>query len=67
MARGEPCGHHYGKACAIALAGHLPAFDNVACAMQALAPRREHCGCRIIGRGVEADGPIDGYAHGARP
>jgi hypothetical protein len=53
------------KAFEISLAGHLHRFDNFACAIQALAPTCEHCGCRIIGRGVEADGAMDGYAHRA--
>jgi hypothetical protein len=33
-------------------------FDSFECAIHALAPTCEHCGCRIIGHGVEASGRI---------
>jgi hypothetical protein len=32
------------------------AFDSFKCAIHALAPTCQHCGCRIIGHDVEADG-----------
>jgi hypothetical protein len=31
-------------------------FDSFECAIHALAPGCEHCGCRVIGHGVEANG-----------
>jgi Rieske Fe-S protein len=40
------------------MAGHRYAFDSFECAIQALAPECAHCGCRVIGHGVEADGQI---------
>jgi Rieske Fe-S protein len=36
-------------------AGETHVFDSFECAIQALAPVCEHCGCRVIGHGVEAD------------
>ena len=33
------------------------------CAIHALAPTREHCGVRVIGHGVEADGHFYCCAH----
>jgi hypothetical protein len=33
-------------------------FDSFECAIQALAPTCSHCGCRIIGHGVEDDGTM---------
>jgi hypothetical protein len=44
------------KAFEISLAGQLYTFDSFECAIQALAPTCEHCGCRILGHGVEAHG-----------
>jgi hypothetical protein len=38
-------------------------FDSFECAIQALAPRCEHCACRIIGHGVEAEGKYFCCAH----
>jgi hypothetical protein len=31
-------------------------FDSFECAIHKMAPVCEHCGCRIIGHGVEAEG-----------
>jgi hypothetical protein len=44
------------KAFEISLAGKLSTFDSFECVIQALAPTWEHCGCRILGYGVEAQG-----------
>jgi len=33
-------------------------FDSFECAIHALAPTCAHCGCRVIGHGVEAGGQI---------
>src|SRR3712207_6983387 len=41
-------------------------FDSFECAIHMLAPTCEHCGCRIIGHGVEADGRIFCCAHCAQ-
>ncbi len=38
-------------------------FDSFECAIHALAPRCAHCGCAIIGHGVEAQGAIFCCAH----
>jgi hypothetical protein len=50
----EVCGNEYDKAFEIAMAGKRHVFDSFECAIQALAPRCAHCGCRIIGHGTEA-------------
>jgi hypothetical protein len=55
MARCEVCGNDYDKTLSVTPAGggtHV--FDSFECAIQALAPRCAHCGCRVIGHGVEA-------------
>lgn len=41
-------------------------FDSFECAIRAVAPRCAHCGCNIIGHGVESDGTHYCCAHCAR-
>jgi hypothetical protein len=55
MARCETCGNDYDKAFEIAMAGSKHTFDSFECAIQKLAPKCAHCGCKIIGHGVESD------------
>jgi hypothetical protein len=38
------------------MAGKTHTFDSFECAIQKLAPTCAHCGCRIIGHGLEDDG-----------
>ena len=59
----ETCGNTYDKAFEVVMAGKKHVFDSFECAIQALAPRCVHCGCRIIGHGVEEDGAIYCCAH----
>ncbi len=59
----EVCGNQYDKAFEISMAGKRHVFDSFECAIQALAPRCAHCGCRIIGHGVEAGGRTFCCAH----
>ena len=54
----ETCGNSYDKAFEIIYAGKSHSFDSFECAIQALAPTCEHCQCRIIGHGLEADSRI---------
>ena len=63
MAVCEVCGNEYDKAIEITVAGGHHVFDSFECAIHALAPRCEHCGCRVIGHGVEADGRFFCCAH----
>lgn len=60
----EVCGNEYDKAFEIRVAGgdsHF--FDSFECAIHALAPTCSHCGCRIVGHGVEEGGDIFCGAH----
>lgn len=59
----EVCGNDYDKTMEITAAGATHVFDSFECAIHALAPRCEHCGCRVIGHGIEADGRIFCCAH----
>ena len=49
----EVCGNAYDKAFQVILQGRTHTFDCFECAIQMLAPVCKHCGCRIIGHGVE--------------
>jgi hypothetical protein len=67
MPRCELCGNDYDKTLSVALAGAAArTFDSFECAITALAPKCGHCGCRIIGHGVEAGGSMYCCAHCAR-
>jgi hypothetical protein len=67
MAVCEVCGNDYDKAFEVSVAGSAPrTFDSFECAIHALAPSCPHCGCKIIGHGVEADDAIYCCAHCAR-
>jgi hypothetical protein len=54
----EVCGNDYDKAFQVTVGGESHTFDSFECAIHLLAPQCEHCGCRVIGHGVEADGSI---------
>jgi hypothetical protein len=59
----EVCGNNYDKAFEVRMGGKTHVFDSFECAIQALAPTCAHCGCRVIGHGVEAGGVIYCCAH----
>ncbi|MBA3422442.1 MAG: hypothetical protein H0U12_11245 [Thermoleophilaceae bacterium] len=63
MAQCEVCGNDYDKAIEVTAAGGTHTFDSFECAIHALAPTCEHCGVRVIGHGVEADGRFFCCAH----
>jgi hypothetical protein len=54
----ESCGNSYDKAFEVVMGGTSHTFDSFECAIQALAPTCPHCGVKIIGHGLEADGKI---------
>lgn len=58
MAQCEQCGNHYDKSFEVVFSGRPHVFDSFECAIQALAPACGHCGCKVIGHGVEAQGDI---------
>lgn len=67
MARCEVCGNDYDKTLSVSVAGGAAhTFDSLECAITALAPNCEHCGCRIIGHGHEAHDKMFCCAHCAR-
>lgn len=66
MARCDVCGNEYDKTFQVVRGAETRTFDSFECAIHALAPTCEHCGCRVIGHGVEADGSIFCCAHCAQ-
>ncbi len=58
MAVCDVCGNDYDKAFEVVSAGERRTFDSFECAIHALAPVCGHCGCRVIGHGVEAGGRL---------
>ncbi len=66
MAKCEVCGNDYHLAFQVIAAGERHTFDSFECAISRLAPECDHCGCRIIGHGVEADGSFYCCANCAR-
>ena len=66
MAKCEVCGNEYDKSFEVIAAGSRHTFDSFECAIHKLAPICAHCGCRIIGHGVEAAGSFYCCANCAR-
>ena len=63
MAVCEVCGNDYDKSFDVHQLGERHTFDSFECAIHALAPVCGHCGCRVVGHGVEAGGAIFCCAH----
>ena len=63
MATCEVCGNDYDRAFEVVMAGESHVFDSFECAIHALAPLCAHCGCRIVGHGVQAGNTIYCCAH----
>jgi hypothetical protein len=62
----EVCGNDYDKAFEVTLAGRRHVFDSFECAIHALAPKCEHCHCKIVGHGIESSGRYYCCAHCAK-
>ncbi len=58
MAQCDVCGNTYDKTFTVTMAGKAHTFDCFECAVHALAPVCPHCGCRVIGHGVEQGGTV---------
>jgi hypothetical protein len=63
MAVCELCGNDYDKAFEVTIGGESHTFDSFECAIHSLAPTCSHCGVKIIGHGIEADGTFYCCAH----
>jgi hypothetical protein len=52
------CGNDYDKTFEVIAHGRTYTFDCFECAIHELAPTCGHCGCRVLGHGVEEDAKI---------
>lgn len=59
----EVCGNDYEKTLEIIVNGISHYFDCFECAIHALAPQCDHCGCKIIGHGMEGEAGMYCCAH----
>jgi hypothetical protein len=66
MARCEVCGNDYDMAFEVHAQGAVHVFDSFECAIHGMAPECEHCGCKVIGHGVQSDGRFFCCAHCAQ-
>ena len=66
MAQCEVCGNEYDKTMEITRERETHTFDSFECAIHAMAPTCDHCGCRVIGHGIEAGGSVYCCAHCAQ-
>ncbi|MBC7301009.1 MAG: hypothetical protein H5T78_08645 [Nocardia sp.] len=66
MAVCETCGNDYARAFTVSRDGKSWTFDSIECAASKLAPSCAHCGCRVLGHGVEHDQTVYCCAHCAR-
>ena len=66
MAQCEVCGNEYDKAFQVVRGDETRTFDSFECAIHAMAPTCDHCGCRVIGHGIEAGGSVYCCAHCAQ-
>jgi len=62
----DVCGNDYDKSFEIRVGDDRYTFDSFECAIHRMAPTCEHCGCRVIGHGVELDGSFFCCANCAR-
>ncbi len=53
MTQCEICGTENEKNFTVIMNGENHVFDTFKCAIQELAPLCEHCGCKVLGHGVE--------------
>jgi hypothetical protein len=58
MAKCDVCGNEYDRAFTVTMDGREYTFDSFECAIHELAPVCAHCGCKVVGHGVEQDSTI---------
>jgi hypothetical protein len=66
MAICDVCGNDYDRSFEVRSAEGTYTFDSFECAIHKLAPHCAHCGCRVIGHGIEAGETIYCCANCAR-
>lgn len=63
MATCDVCGNHYDKTFRVIQGERAGTFDSFECAIHAFAPVCGHCGCPILGHGVESGAGMFCCAH----
>ena len=63
MQKCDSCGNTYDKAFEVKMGDRAYTFDSFECAIHKLAPTCAHCGCRIVGHGIEARNALFCCAH----
>ena len=63
MAVCEVCGNDYDMSFEVHAQGAVHVFDSFECAVHAMAPVCEHCGCKVIGHGSQVGGSFFCCAH----
>jgi hypothetical protein len=64
MASCDVCGNDYDGAFTVrTAAGEELTFDSFECAIHRCAPRCSHCGCTVVGHGVQKDSTVFCCAH----
>jgi hypothetical protein len=58
MARCEVCGNDYELSFEVVMRGETHTFDSFECAIHELAPVCAHCGCKIVGHGIDPNNTI---------
>jgi hypothetical protein len=66
MATRDMCVNEYRNTFTLSRAGEAKTFDSFECAIHMIAPTCGHCGCRILGHGVEAPEAMYCCSHCAR-
>ena len=66
MGKCAQCGNDYIKSFTVTIGGRTLVFDSFECAIAMLAPVCPHCGCRVIGHGVQHRNTIFCCAHCAK-
>lgn len=66
MATCDVCGNEYDKPITVTQGGRSGVFDSFECVAHAMAPSCDHCGCRILGHGVETQNAVYCCANCAR-
>jgi hypothetical protein len=67
MSRCDVCGNEYDRSFEVKTSdGTTRTFDSIECLVHSIAPQCEHCGCRVLGHGIESGSGIYCCAHCAR-
>lgn len=66
MAVCDVCGNDYDSPLSVTQGGRTGVFDSFECAAHAFAPECAHCGCKILGHGVQVGTSVYCCANCAR-